>query len=114
MTGPAHAKNTDESTCEVSEDDLVLEEIFARGMCSMDDVKMGETYVLLNGYPYDATSDGAVVDLGESHGFMAFNTAWQPLELPAPVQNLPKAVVVIEGQLPPNLSDCVSFVTRVS
>jgi hypothetical protein len=56
----SHAKSTDEGTYEVSEPDPVPEEIFARGTCSVDDVKAGETHVLLGGHPYDATSDGAV------------------------------------------------------
>ena len=46
----------------------------------MNDVKVDETHVLLGGFPYVATSDGAVVDLGGSHVFMAVNTAPQPLK----------------------------------
>jgi hypothetical protein len=51
----------------VSEDDPAME-IFARSMCSMDDVNTGDTHALLDGYLYDATSDGAVVDLGVRMG----------------------------------------------
>lgn len=99
MTGSAHAKSSDESKYEVSEDDPALE----------DDVNMGKTHVLLDGYPYGATSDGAVVDLGGSHGFMVINTAWQPLELPVFVQNLPKAIVVVEGQFASKLIGLYAF-----
>lgn len=77
----------------VSEDDPTLE-IFVRSMCSMDDVNTGDTHALLDGYPYGATSDGTVVDLGGSRRVYGYQYCVAASRTPSLCPNLPKAIVV--------------------